>query len=852
VSTLAHEIISQIRNKFEFKSDLGFLFSHSFLKKNDKNIFVNRHSEEDNAPTEIFKRLIESAYLFSQSESDEDKNLAQSIAYHLNTITDDDFLKKMSENLLRILGNLPGANYLQKENRDLPESFYSYFKRRFIEKENTIKISNKELILTDFQKKVWDSLHTNKSQAISAPTSAGKSFLVVEMIINKIISGEINFVVYVAPTRALVNEITEKFINKTLEYHNKIRVTSIPTVNDGFHKQIFVLTQERLQVLLDHQYHKIDMVVIDEAQSISDEIRGMILQDGLDRISVQNPHAKYVFIAPGAVGFDDLADIIGIDKLHIEKTNYSPVVQNKIIVKVDPAKENNLKLSLLDNSNILPIGEITSKRGFANENTRLAAVALELGKNEGSLVYGTGAADAEDVAKQISSGLLPIKNDNDLQELSKFIKKHVHKDYSLANHVLRGVGYHYGKMPSLLRETLEKNFIKNKLKFLVCTTTLFQGVNLPAKNVFIDTPTRGNRGEKLDPASLWNFAGRAGRLGYSFSGNVYLIDYDDWETKPLDSKIDFQITSSFKKVVTDDFDKILERLNKDNHSGVSQYTNVDAAVGLLISRAAKGDLHNFLTRSFRSITEKSKINSIEIATRNSLESITIPHNILSLNWTVDPFGQERLYNRFIQKIKEGKADELIPRHPSGDVYANYVGVFSRINKYIINNNTAKFSNYLTSMALNWMRGKSLPEIIDLSIKKKKEKGGNKPVNVDRTVREVFDFIEDNLRFKYVQLGKAYVDLLRQALVDNNLSHKSEEIYDFPLSLELGVASIAGQAFIELGLSRISASYLENIIPNSNPTINMAKDWLKNNDYETLDLPLTIFRELEDKGLLNSD
>jgi len=151
-----------------------------------------------------------------------------------------------------------------------------------------------------------------------------------------------------------------------------------------------------------------------------------------------------------------------------------------------------------------------------------------------------------------------------------------------------------------------------------------------------------------------------------------------------------------------------------------------------------------------------------------------------------------------------------------------------------------------------MRGKSLPEIIDLSIKKKKEKGGNKPVNVDRTVREVFDFIEDNLRFKYVQLGKAYVDLLRQALVDNNLSHKSEEIYDFPLSLELGVASIAGQAFIELGLSRISASYLENIIPNSNPTINMAKDWLKNNDYETLDLPLTIFRELEDKGLLNSD
>ncbi|ECP6786690.1 DEAD/DEAH box helicase, partial [Salmonella enterica] len=752
-------------------------------------------------------------------------------------------------NLLRALGNFPGASYLQEKNGFIPETFYAYLKRSFIENENKVKIANKEIILTNFQKKVWESLHSNVPQAISAPTSAGKSFLVVEMLANRIISGELNSAIYIAPTRALVNEITQKFINKTLPYQNEVRVTSIPTINDEYYKQIFVLTQERLQVLLDNFKNKIDIVVIDEAQSISDEIRGMILQDCLDKISIQNPDAKYVFLAPGAEGFNDLADIIGIDTIHVEKTNLSPVVQNKIIIKVDPAKENNLQLSLLDNSNILSIGELTSTRGFANENTRLAAVALELGKDEGSLVYGTGAANAEDVAKQIASGLPLLENDSDLKELSKFIKKHVHKDYSLANLVLRGVGYHYGKMPSLLRETLEKNFTNNKLKFLVCTTTLFQGVNLPAKNVFIDTPTRGNRGEALDPASLWNFAGRAGRLGYAFSGNVYLIDYDDWETKPLDSKIDFKITSSFKKVINEDFDTVISRLDKNNHLGVSQYSNVDAAAGLLISRAAKGDLHNFLERSFRTIPDKSKLEIIEDATYSSLESLNIPHNILTLNWTVDPFGQERLYNRFIQKIKDGKIDELIPRHPSGNVYTNYVGVFSRINKYILNHNTSKFSNYLTAMALNWMRGKSLPEIISLSIAKKKEKNSTRPVNVDRAVREVFDFVEDNLRFKYVQLGKAYIDLLRQALIVNNQAEKAEEIYDFPLSLELGVSSIAGQVFIELGLSRISASYLENIIPNSNPTISTAKEWLRNNDYDSLNLPLTIYSELEDKGLL---
>ena len=721
VNTLAAEIISQIKKHLEFKNDLSFLFAHSFLQNHKRTSFATKQSKIGDENIVIYKRLIESAYLFSQSESDEDKNLAQSIAYHLNVVTGDDYLKQMSENLLRVLGNFPGATYLQQENGFIPESFYAFLKRSFIENENKIKISNKEIPLTNFQKRVWESMHSNVPQAISAPTSAGKSFLVVEMLANGIISGELNSAIYIAPTRALVNEITQKFIIKTLPYQNEVRVTSIPTINNEYNKQIFVLTQERLQVLLDNFEEKIDLVVIDEAQSISDEIRGMILQDCLDKISTQNPNAKYVFLAPGAEGFDDLADIIGIDAIHIEKTNLSPVVQNKIIVKVDPSKENNLQLSLLDNSDILPIGEIESTRGFANENTRLAAVALELGKNEGSLVYGTGAENAEDVAKQISSGLPLLEDDSELQELSKFIKKHVHEDYSLANLVLRGVGYHYGKMPSLLRETLEKNFTNNKLKFLVCTTTLFQGVNLPAKNVFIDTPTRGNRGEKLDPASLWNFAGRAGRLGYAFSGNVYLIDYDDWVTKPLDSKIDFKITSSLKKVINEDFDTVISRLDKNNHSGVTPYSNIDAAAGLLISRAAKGDLHNFLKRSFRTLSDKSKLETIDNATYISLESLKIPHEVLTLNWTVDPFGQERLYNRFIQKIKEGKVDELIPRHPSGDVYKNYVGVFSRINKYILNHNTSKFSNYLTSIALNWMRGKSLPEIISLSINKKKEK-----------------------------------------------------------------------------------------------------------------------------------
>ncbi|SRY42020.1 ydjO [Escherichia coli] len=52
--------------------------------------------------------------------------------------------------------------------------------------------------------------------------------------------------------------------------------------------------------------------------------------------------------------------------------------------------------------------------------------------------------------------------------------------------------------------------------------------------------------------------------------------------------------------------------------------------------------------------------------------------------------------------------------------------------------------------------------------------------------------------------------------------------------------------------RITASYLENIIPNSNPSVSAAKEWLRNNDYDSLKLPLAIYTELEDKGLLKNN
>lgn len=59
--------------------------------------------------------------------------------------------------------------------------------------------------------------------------------------------------------------------------------------------------------------------------------------------------------------------------------------------------------------------------------------------------------------------------------------------------------------------------------------------------------------------------------------------------------------------------------------------------------------------------------------------------------------------------------------------------------------------------------------------------------MDRTVREVLISWKITCDSNMCNLAR-HIDLLRQALIENN-QEKSEEIYDFPLSLELGVSSI---------------------------------------------------------------
>ena len=77
-------------------------------------------------------------------------------------------------------------------------------------------------------------------------------------------------------------------------------------------------------------------------------------------------------------------------------------------------------------------------------------------------------------------------------------------------------------MPPHIRILVEKLFINRKLTSIVATTTLMQGVNLPAKNIIIKSPKVG--ADNLTGYEFTNLKGRAGRLMQDFVGRALIVN----------------------------------------------------------------------------------------------------------------------------------------------------------------------------------------------------------------------------------------------------------------------------------------------------------------------------------------
>ena len=208
------------------------------------------------------------------------------------------------------------------------------------------------------------------------------------------------------------------------------------------------------------------------------------------------------------------------------------VIQNLIIAEQAPRKPKLWNLSLRHGDALLPIGQLNLASAPGGVTKKLAFIAAAVGERGGTLVYANKAGQAEDIAALISQLIPPVDGpDKELSELAALARKGVHPNFALASLVEKGVAFHYGNMPSLIRLEVERLFRSGKIRFLVCTSTLIEGVNLSCRTIVVRGPRKGV-GHPMEPHDFWNLAGRAGRWGNEFQGNIVCIDPDDNDAWP--------------------------------------------------------------------------------------------------------------------------------------------------------------------------------------------------------------------------------------------------------------------------------------------------------------------------------
>lgn len=107
--------------------------------------------------------------------------------------------------------------------------------------------------MNKFQREVYSAYQHNETISISAPTSAGKSYILCTLLLEELIEGNKN-IVYVVPTRALISQVESdlKVLLKQYNIDNQANVTTVPPQEDIIEDKsnIFVFTQERLHWFL--------------------------------------------------------------------------------------------------------------------------------------------------------------------------------------------------------------------------------------------------------------------------------------------------------------------------------------------------------------------------------------------------------------------------------------------------------------------------------------------------------------------------------------------------------------------------------------------------------------------------
>lgn len=683
-------------------------------------LYFLRKSSDSTLTEKEYLDIMRFADILSRDINCEGRNLAYKIISILYPFyKGDEYYKFISNSVMTKLGNFPSLGLImEKDDARRYDTTELLLDKQL--KEVYQKVPGTEKIFTDAQYRLFEAIKDSNHFSFSGPTSFGKSFI-MDAFINYIIDERhgVDNIIVLVPTRALINQVSKRL--KLEIKHENYRVMTHPIVPAMYRrdneKYVFVFTPERMIAYLSEKNNPlISYLFIDEAQKIiaKKDSRAPLYYQAVSM--AERKSIKLFFASPNIPNSDIFLKLFDKSTDECMVIKEAPVSQNRFFIDFVERKEKMFTES----------GKDDVFDTFGNYNN-LNELLLCIGSNKKNIVYCNSVEDTINLALSFSR-VLKEKRDLRVDEVIKLIQEYLHKDYYLSDCLKKWVAFHFGKLPQRIREKVEALYEQKVIDYMFCTSTLLEGVNLPAQNIFILNNTIGSR--KFTDVDFWNLAGRAGRLSKELSGNIICVrlDSNKWNVKESDmemirTKVINHVSPSILKG-EDNFYKNIENsllgkpftkktVTKDEAETWNHYANI-----VYYQEIAKAD--SLLKSNFMKKNHKTAKKVLEYIEKNNV----VPENILEQSTSIKPLYQNAIWNS-LNSSDKAFPEEITPN----DCYSVLVNMY---NNYKWGIEESKGRNplvrdpeqlkYYAVLMYTWMSSKPLNMIIGNMINYYRKKG----------------------------------------------------------------------------------------------------------------------------------
>jgi superfamily II DNA/RNA helicase len=421
----------------------------------------------------------------------------------------------------------------------------------------------------------------HRSVIVSLPTSSGKTLIAQFRMLQALnqFETERGWVAYIAPTRALVNQVCARLRSDFEPLGIVVERVSPALEVDGVEAEILseaspekefrvlVGTPEKIDLLIRGGWEvkikrPLTLVVVDEAHNIANDARGLRLELLLATINRECRFSQFLLLTPFVSNGADIAKWLSPDSNKDISVQFEWKPNDRAVVIAQPKRlaakgDYSLTFSTVHtNRDTISVPEdlqlssgrtlnMTWAQVSASLLSTAAATTHHLNQRGTTIVVAskvphtwTLARTLQDGQKAVGRAFVPSAN---IDFVCKFVADEFGPDFELINHLKAGIGLHHGGLSDETRVLMEWLVERGELSTLVATTTISQGVNFPVSGVVL----AGHQfpyGQDMSPEDFWNLAGRAGRVDQAALGIIALAANTDEKANSLRAYVQRNVT----------------------------------------------------------------------------------------------------------------------------------------------------------------------------------------------------------------------------------------------------------------------------------------------------------------------